>query len=61
MSFGLLDKDWVDPPDHGPEVCAVCWWWRQSPDEDVGVCTYEHGDEPVFTFADDTCEGWREE
>lgn len=32
MSFGLHDKDWVDPDEEGPHVpCNQCEYWEPCP------------------------------
>lgn len=51
MSFGLEDKDWVDPPDEPEHACQDCDFWRECPCGDHGWCI-ENGE---FTEPDDGC------
>lgn len=51
MSFGLHDKDWVDPDDEPERRCRECDFWRECPCCDHGWCT-ENGE---FTEPDDGC------
>lgn len=53
MSFGLNDKDWVDPDEQPPIKCRDCDSWRECPEGcGWGWCT-ENDD---FTKGGDGCE-----
>lgn len=53
MSFGLHDKDWVDPPEPEPIQCQDCTYWFRCPCGcDYGWCTKLED----FTEYDDECD-----
>lgn len=53
MSFGLEDKDWVDPDDEPPGKCRDCEYWSPCPCScGWGWCTDNVCD---FTKEDDGC------
>ncbi len=66
MSFGLRDKDWVDPDEERPPEgmeCRGCWRCEKTPDRksDYGFCTefmdWVKLDCPVIELS---CNTWEE-
>ena len=53
MSFGINDRDWVEPEERGPVRCGECPSWHRCP------CGCGHGwceEQEEFTGEDETCQ-----